>query len=55
MVGWFDVDFVCVLVFLLQSEDKTLRLVNQMWHVLVKEDGNEQVRDTMVEWMMKRK
>lgn len=36
------------------SEDKQLRLVNQMWHVLVKEQGHEIVRDTITEWMLKR-
>jgi hypothetical protein len=38
----------------LQSADKTLRLVNSMWHVLVKETGNEQVCDEIAAWVLER-
>jgi acylglycerol lipase len=37
-----------------KSEDKTLRLVNQMWHVLPKEPNNERILAEMIEWMVKR-
>lgn len=37
-----------------KSQDKTLRLVNQMWHVLVKESGNEAICSEMMEWMLAR-
>ena len=38
----------------LQGSDATLRMVNQMWHVLVAEDGNEKIRDELIEWMGQR-
>ncbi|KAL4527302.1 hypothetical protein Ndes2526A_g08907 [Nannochloris sp. 'desiccata'] len=37
-----------------KSEDKTLRLVNHMWHVLPKEPYNERLLNEMIEWMVKR-
>ncbi|KAK9820098.1 hypothetical protein WJX72_006113 [[Myrmecia] bisecta] len=37
-----------------QAKDKTLRHVNQMWHVIVKEDGNDKVLQEIVEWINKR-
>ena len=37
-----------------QSKDKTLRLVNSMWHVLVKEPGNLQILEEIIEWILKR-
>lgn len=36
------------------SADKTLRLVNSMWHMLVKEPGNEDVLAEIVEWLQAR-
>lgn len=38
----------------LQSEDKALRNVNHMWHVLVAEDGNEKICAELVQWMRQR-
>ena len=37
-----------------KSEDKTLRLVNHMWHVLPKEPHNERLLAEMIEWMLQR-
>ena len=37
-----------------KSEDKTLRLVNDMWHVLVREKGHEHVLAEVIEWIAKR-
>lgn len=37
-----------------QSSDKTLRLVNHMWHVLVKESGNETLLQEIIEWISSR-
>lgn len=37
-----------------KSADKTLKLVNQMWHVLTREDGNEQVLADIMAWMDER-
>ena len=34
-----------------KSVDKTLRLVNHMWHVLVKERGNEHILNDIIEWI----
>lgn len=36
------------------SDDKTLRLVNDMWHFLVKEPGSDKVLDEIVNWLDKR-
>lgn len=33
-----------------QAEDKELRLVNSMWHMLTKEDGNAQILADIVAW-----
>lgn len=33
------------------STDKTIQFVNDMWHVLVKEPGNEAVLATLLDWM----
>ena len=38
----------------LQSSDKTLRLVNTMWHILVKEHGNEKVCAGIADWIIAR-
>lgn len=35
----------------LQSSDKTLRLLNGFWHILMKEPGNEALRDELVAWL----
>lgn len=37
-----------------QSDDKTLRLVNHMWHVLVREEGNERLNEQIAEWVLER-
>lgn len=37
-----------------QSTDKTLRLVNHMWHVLVKEAHNEKICDEIAQWLLQR-
>ncbi len=37
-----------------QSADKQLRLVNDMWHILGKEPGNEKVLAEVVEWVLAR-
>lgn len=37
-----------------KSEDKALRNVNHMWHVLVAEDGNEKICAELVQWMRQR-
>jgi acylglycerol lipase len=37
-----------------KSQDKTLRLVNQMWHVLMKEEGNEILCEEICEWIRSR-
>lgn len=34
-----------------QTSDKTLRLVNTMWHALVKELGNEEVLQEVIAWL----
>lgn len=36
------------------SKDKTLRLVNSMWHVLVKEPGNDTVCRDIIDWLLER-
>ena len=38
----------------LQSEDKTLRLCNDMWHILVREKGNEKICAALADWMLER-
>ena len=37
-----------------KSEDKTLRLKNKMWHVLLKEDGNETLCEEICHWVLHR-
>lgn len=37
-----------------QSEDKALRLVNHMWHIMVREEGNEKINAEIAEWVLKR-
>jgi acylglycerol lipase len=37
-----------------RSADKALRLVNHMWHVLVKEAGNEKICDEIAAWVVAR-
>ena len=38
-------------LFMPQTSDKTLRLVNNMWHALVKEFGNEEVLLEIIAWL----
>lgn len=38
-----------------QVKDKTLRLVNNMWHILTKEDGNEGILSEALDWMGRRR
>lgn len=38
----------------LQSEDKQLRLPNHMWHVLMREDGNEKILEEIISWILER-
>lgn len=38
----------------MQSEDKTLRLLNDFWHVLTKEEGNEKLLRECLDWMQQR-
>lgn len=37
-----------------RGDDKTIRLVNHMWHVLVKEDGNEILQEELIAWVKTR-
>ncbi|GMH32769.1 hypothetical protein BSKO_00603 [Bryopsis sp. KO-2023] len=37
-----------------QAEDKTLQMMDDMWHFLIKEPGNERIRDMTVEWLSAR-
>jgi hypothetical protein len=34
-----------------QSTDKTLRLIPNRWHVVMKEPGNEKILQEILEWM----
>lgn len=34
-----------------QNKDKMLQHVDQMWHVLVAEDGNEKICAELIQWM----
>lgn len=36
------------------SADKQLRQVNDMWHIITKEKGNEAVRDEVATWVAQR-
>lgn len=38
----------------LQSPDKTLRLLTDFWHVLTKEQGNERLLQECITWMQAR-
>ena len=42
------------LMELCASEDKTVRWVNDMWHVLDKEKGNDRILQDMCEWILER-
>ena len=37
-----------------QSKDKTLKLVNHMWHTLIKEEGNVELLQDIVQWLDQR-
>jgi esterase/lipase len=37
-----------------RSDDKALRLVNHMWHILVREEGNEKINQEIAEWVLER-
>lgn len=37
-----------------QSEDKSLRLINHMWHIIVREPGNEQINEAIADWLLER-
>jgi hypothetical protein len=41
-------------VLLCQSEDKTLKLVNHMWHTLIKEEGNKELLQDIIYWLDQR-
>lgn len=51
---WFGDLQVHPASFWMQSEDKTLRLVNHMWHILVREQGNEKINSEIADWILKR-
>jgi hypothetical protein len=38
----------------MQSADKQLRLVNHMWHVLIRETGHEKIHAEIVDWVLAR-
>ncbi len=38
----------------LQSKDKTLRLINSFWHILVREPGNEKINAAISDWLLER-
>lgn len=37
-----------------QSTDKTLRSLTGFWHILMKEPGNETIRDEVIAWLSAR-
>jgi esterase/lipase len=37
-----------------QSQDKSLRLLNDFWHVLTKEEGNEKIQQQCLQWLQQR-
>ncbi|CAD7696290.1 unnamed protein product [Ostreobium quekettii] len=37
-----------------QSKDKTLHLIDDMWHFLMHEPGNEKVQEIVLEWLKQR-
>ncbi|KAL4445371.1 hypothetical protein ABPG77_011196 [Micractinium sp. CCAP 211/92] len=49
-----DVDGSKALYLRAKSEDKTLRLVNHMWHILVREEGNERLNEQIADWILER-
>jgi alpha-beta hydrolase superfamily lysophospholipase len=49
-----DADGSKALYLASKSTDKTLRLVNDMWHLLLKEEGHEAVRAEFIAWVLKR-
>lgn len=49
-----DPDGSKLLVDSVKSEDKTLRLLNDFWHVLTKEEGNEKLLRECLDWMQQR-
>jgi hypothetical protein len=58
-IAFFQKSMLCFcLTFLvlctLQSSDKTLQLVDNMWHVLTKEPGNQQLLQQCVDWLSQR-
>jgi hypothetical protein len=38
----------------LQSQDKSLRLLNDFWHVLTKEEGNPKLLKQCIDWLTQR-
>ena len=38
----------------MQSKDKTLRLINSFWHILVREPGNEKINAAIADWLLER-
>lgn len=38
----------------LQSKDKSLRLINHMWHILVREPGHEKINAAIADWVLER-
>ena len=37
-----------------QSTDKALRLINEFWHIIVREPGNERINAAIAEWVLAR-
>lgn len=37
-----------------QSQDKTLRLINSFWHILVREPGNDKINAAIADWVLER-
>ena len=38
----------------MQASDKELVMMPKMWHVLIKEPGNDKIIDRIVEWVQQR-
>jgi acylglycerol lipase len=49
-----DVDGSKALYLRAQSKDKTLRLINSFWHILVREPGNEKINAAIADWVLHR-
>ncbi|KAI7841419.1 hypothetical protein COHA_004814 [Chlorella ohadii] len=49
-----DVDGSKALYLRAQSKDKTLRLINSFWHILVREPGNEKINAAISDWLLER-